>query len=394
MCSATVPLHMVEELVGLLSVPASPESAMSPESADSQEDDLCLLSAAATTGTEASKAFRMLGKANGKALLMLVDSGSSHSFINSEIAKEWPSVQPMVRPIRVKVADGGVTLCNTEVPICDYEIQGHKFRSTLKLFPLGSYDIILGMDWLESRGPMSVNWGSKYMVFKHHEKFVQFRGVSASAHDCPSISAVQLQLLQVQESVLHLIHLCAVKPDGESEAILAAVAALLTEFSTLFDEPKGLPPQRSFDHAIDLIPGATLVNIRPYRYNPAQKDEIEAQVADMLAQGIIQISRSPFASPVLLVRKKDGEWRFCIDFRHLNAITVKNRYPLPIIDELLDELQGAKWFTSLDLRAGYHQIRMRPSDEAKTAFKTHHGHFEFKVMPYGVTGGPVPSKRA
>lgn len=189
--------------------------------------------------------------------------------------------------------------------------------------------------------------------------------------------------------MLHFVHLCAVKPESEAAVIPTEVEHLLTEFASLFEEPRGLPPQRHFDHAIELLPGAAPVNIRPYRYNPAQKDEIEAQVADMLAQGIIQLSRSSFASPVLLVQKKDGEWRFCIDFHHLNAITVKNRYPLPVIDELLDELQGAAWFTCLDLRAGYHQIRMKPSDEAKTAFQTHHGHFEFKVMPYGVTGGPA-----
>lgn len=110
------------------------------------------------------------------------------------------------------------------------------------------------------------------------------------------------------------------------------------------------------------------MNIRAYRYAPAQKDEIDRQVMEMLKQGIIQPSSSPFSSPVLLVRKKDNTWRFCVDYRHLNALTIKNKFPMPVIDEFLDELAHASWFTCLDMCAGYHQIKLQKGEEFKTAF--------------------------
>jgi hypothetical protein len=162
----------------------------------------------------------------------------------------------------------------------------------------------------------------------------------------------------------------------------ALLDTLLKSFSDLFDEPQGLPLVHRHDHRIRLLSGMAPVAIRPYRYPQLLKDEIERQCDEMLHQGIIRECTSTFSSPVLLVKKHEGTWRFCIDYRKLNKHTVKDKFPIPVVDEL----RSARFFTKLDLQNGYHHVH--PDDIDKTAFRTHRGHLEFLLMPFGLTNAP------
>ncbi|GJU96135.1 putative reverse transcriptase domain-containing protein [Tanacetum coccineum] len=152
------------------------------------------------------------------------------------------------------------------------------------------------------------------------------------------------------------------------------------------DDLSGLPPVREIEFQIKLIPGATPVAKSPYRLAPFELEELSGQLKELQDKGFIQPSSSPWGAPVLFVKKKDGSFRMCIDYRELNKLTVKNRYPLPRIDDLFDQLQGSQFFSKIDLRSRYHQLRVHEDDIPKTAFRTRYGHFEFTVMPFGSRG--------
>ena len=165
---------------------------------------------------------------------------------------------------------------------------------------------------------------------------------------------------------------------------------VVNEFQDVFPvELPGLPPDRDVEFTIKLLPGTDPISVAPYRMAPTELRELKTQLQELIEKGYIRPSISPWGAPVLFVKKKDGTLRLCIDYRQLNRVTIKNKYPLPRVDDLFDQLQGARVFSKIDLRSGYHQLRIANADVPKTAFRTRYGHYEFLVMPFGLTNAPA-----
>ena len=165
---------------------------------------------------------------------------------------------------------------------------------------------------------------------------------------------------------------------------------IVQDFLEVFpEELPGLPPEREISFEIELLPGTAPISKAPYRMAPAELKELKVQLKELMDKGFIRPSYSPWGAPILFVKKKDGTLRMCIDYRELNKVTIKNKYPLPRIDDLFDQLKGAAIFSKIDLRSGYHQLKIKEQDISKTAFRTRYGHYEFLVMPFGITNAPA-----
>ncbi|KAI0492199.1 hypothetical protein KFK09_026466 [Dendrobium nobile] len=340
-------------------------------------------------GFTPSHTMKVKGKIHGREVVVLIDSGATHNFISTQVAEELGMEPTETGSYGVMMGTGKI---ESSTGICKgVEMSLQEIRVVEDFLPLrlGSTDVILGMKWLQTLGETKVNWGTMVMELMVEGKRVKLKGEQGLSRAGVSLRSMVKIIHEEGGGFLVELQSLEDQPEGENKPIPALVQPFLQEFEDVFQPPVGLPPDREREHQIILKEGVSPISVRPYRYPQVQKDEIEKLVGEMLEGGIIQPSVSPFSSPVLLVKKKDGSWRFCVDYRALNKETVPDKFPIPVIDELMDELHGAALFTKIDLKSGYHQIRMRKENVQKTAFRTHEGHYEFLVMPFGLTNAPA-----
>ncbi|KAH9667504.1 hypothetical protein KPL70_021062 [Citrus sinensis] len=356
----------------------------------------------ALAGQTNPRSLRVLGTVASYQFQVLIDSGSTHNFLKPPLAKRLGLSVQAIPPFRVYISNGDFLTCRFLCPKVPINMQGHEFLLDFFLLPIEGPDAVLRIQWLQSLGRISMDYSEMTMEFQWEGKSVILRGDPIPNPNLISFNQFHALLSNSKIDSLFELHSLSTEPsathtstntlpDNDFEFLRSLpepITTLLKKFKALFAPPTGLPPQRLFDHKIHLIPNSKPVNVRPYRYPYFQKTEMEKLVREMLNQGIIKPSQSPFSSPVMLVKKKDGSYRFCVDYRAVNAVTVKDKFPVPTIDELFDELGGARIFSKLDLRAGYHQIRVHKRDTYKTAFHTYDGHYEFLVMPFGLTNAP------
>nr|AAN01260.1 Putative retroelement [Oryza sativa Japonica Group]AAP53141.1 retrotransposon protein, putative, Ty3-gypsy subclass [Oryza sativa Japonica Group] len=297
---------------------------------------------------------------NSVPATVLFDSGATHSFLSMSFAgNHGMEVEDLRRPLMVSTPSNQA-LSLQRSPSVRIEIQGVPFLANLILLESKDLDVILGMDWL-ARHKGVIDCANRKVTLNSYDG----RVVTVHALSSESLRS-RLNQITLEE------------------------IPIVREYPDVFpDDLPGMPPKRDIEFRIDLVPGTTPIHKRPYRMAANELAEVKRQVDDLLQKGYIRPSSSPWGAPVIFVEKKDHTQRMCVDYRALNDVTIKNKYPLPRIDDLFDQLKGATVFSKIDLRSGYHQLRIKEEDIPKTAFTTRYGLFECTVMSFGLTNAPA-----
>ncbi|XP_019056473.1 PREDICTED: uncharacterized protein LOC109115993 [Tarenaya hassleriana] len=342
----------------------------------------------------------------GKVCGMIIDRGSCTNVASAYMVKKLGlTTEKHPHPYKLQWLNNSGEIKVTERVKIPFSIGRYQDEVLCDIVPMQAGHIFLGRPWQFDREVIHDGQVNQYS-FVHNKRKVVLAPLSPS-----QVHEIQLKLAKESESkkanfylttsqvgkairqernVLLLVFKDLMSIRTETSHDSPSISRLLEQFKDIFPDeiPAGLPPIRGIEHQIDLVPGAPLPNRPAYRMNPEETKELEKQIQELMSKGYIRESLSPCVVPVLLVPKKDGTWRMCVDCRAINNITVKYRDPIPRLDNMLDELSGATIFSKIDLKSGYHQVRMREGDEWKTAFKTKQGLYEWLVMPFGLTNAP------
>jgi hypothetical protein len=345
----------------------------------------------------------------------MADTGATHSIINDQfLARTGLTPVQASTPLQIAVA-GDTQMTLTQVIKAPIQIGTAHTVITLYVMPslLQGIDMIVGMDWLVQHDAHIHTKDSKITLTVKGKQHV----VTGTAQHLPGLTVAALQALQADPQFVTAKQahrdikrgckgwLFVVQETPKAQAGLEDITTdlgsafdvqlrdLVQSKEAVFSTPSGLPQNVALHPVVPLYQGSPATYSKPYRLSPLEEQEVDKQIADLLAKGFIEPSCSPFGSPVLFVQKKDGTLRMCIDYRQLNKHTIPDRYPIPRIDALLDKVGQNRIFTSLDLQSGYHQMLLHDSDVPKTAFVTHKGQYQFKVLCFGLTNAPSAFQR-
>jgi hypothetical protein len=316
-----------------------------------------VISLKALNGLCAPQTLKLIGYITNRKVIILVDSGSTHNFIHCRIAQEVNCYIHAVNNFQIVIANGGSVKCggrceNVRLQIGQYHLKSHMFS-----IDMGGCDIVLGVKWLRTLGPILVDFKDLTIQLQQEGQQYMFQVITTSYHEIIGSHRMEKLLKKGHSGIISRLHSIHVV---ETPFVHLELQSILSHHQVIFTTPKELLPSHGVhDHSIPLIPGSLPSNVRPCRHPFSQKNEIEKIVHELLQVGVIHPSASPYSFHVVMVLKKEGTWRMCPNFHALNKLTIKDKFLIHVIDDLLDELSGAQYFTKLDLCYGYHQIRKK-----------------------------------
>jgi hypothetical protein len=295
---------------------------------------------------------------------ILFDSGATHSFMSARYANTNEIPLQNMKTLMIVITPKGPIEANHMTHRLTLTIMGRELWATAIILEASSIDPILGMSWLrKAKASILCGRGTVKLTSPKGERF-----------------QVEIAVTTSSRRAMFFI----------AEEFVGDNICVVRDFPYVFpEELPGMPPEREVEFVIDLLPGTAPISKRPYRMSIEELQELKKQLTELQKAGYIRLSSSPWGAPVLFVQKKHGSQRMCVDYRSLNDVTIKNKYLLPRIDDLFDQMRGARVFSKIDLGSGYHQMKIRPSDIPKTTFSTRYGLYEFTVMSFGLTNAPA-----